>query len=181
MLCFVAPWRAALTVDARGTGSTGERGTSLAAPEPRMKSTLELVIRAPLPEVAALFSEPRQNPEWMDEAAWVEPLRGQLGETGSAYRIVPKEGRGAFVATVVTRRLPDEVRLVLERDDMSVAIEGRFVPISAEHTKLISEETFTFKGVLGKVMGLFARRAMRRAHRLHMEQFKRLAESRALA
>jgi len=144
-----------------------------------MKSIVELVIHAPRPKVAALFAEPRHSPKWMSEIEWVEPVRGDLGETGSAYRLVPTHGRGAFVATVVARRLPDRLKLVFERPDVSVAIEGKFIRISEGETKLISEGTISFKGVFGAVIGLFAQRAIKRAHRSHMERFKELAENSA--
>jgi hypothetical protein len=48
--------------------------------------------------------------------------------------------------------------------------------LSPGTTRLVSEEVFTFKGLLSKAFGLLARPAIRRAHRRHMEGFKRFAE-----
>jgi hypothetical protein len=53
----------------------------------------------------------------------------------------------------------------------------QFISLSDQLTMLISEETFKFHGLFHKVCGFFARAAIKRAHRRHMESFKRSAES----
>jgi hypothetical protein len=53
--------------------------------------------------------------------------------------------------------------------------------LSDRKTKLISEEHFTFKGAIGKILGFLARGAIKRAHRRHMEAFKRFVESHVAA
>ena len=81
-----------------------------------------------------------------------------------------------FVATVVARDLPRETSLILEASNVAVAVKGRFVALSPERTKLVSEEEFSFKGPFNRVFGLLARGAIRNAHRRHMEAFRRFAE-----
>ena len=83
-----------------------------------------------------------------------------------------------FVATVISRKLPTELRLSLDASNVIVSVTGTFVAVAADRTRLISEELFRFKGALNKVFGFFAQRAIRNAHRRHMEAFKRFAEQR---
>jgi hypothetical protein len=145
-----------------------------------MTSHVELDIAAPQARVAELFVDPRNNPRWMDDLDHIEPVSGELGEAGSSYRLVPKRGSMGsmiFVATIVTRALPSEVRLLLRARRISMHATGRFVRVSNRRTRLISEEVFTFDGVVQKVIGFFARRSIAAAHRRHMESFKRFAES----
>jgi polyketide cyclase/dehydrase/lipid transport protein len=143
-----------------------------------MKNRIELEIDGRQADVAELFADPRNNPRWMDDIDRIEPVSGEIGQVGSVYRIVPKRGTLTFVAKVVTRSLPVELALCLEARRVSVAVIDRFVPLSDGKTKLISEETFTFNGLIGNVIGFMARRSIAAAHRRHMESFKRFAESR---
>jgi len=144
-----------------------------------MTSRVELDINAPQPQAAQLFADPRNNPRWMDDLERIEPISGTLGEPGSIYKMVPKQGTLTFLATVVSRSLPTEVTLSLENPRVSVGVRDTFLRLSDHKARLISEEVFTFKGVFGKVTGLLAHRAIRNAHRRHMESFKRFVESRA--
>jgi hypothetical protein len=145
-----------------------------------MKSRVELDIRAPQVQLAGLFADPRNNPGWMDDIERTEPISGELGQKGSIYRMVPKRGSLVFVATVVQRALPTQLSLSLNTPRVSVAITDTFRKLSETTTRLISEEVFTFRGRLGKLVGLAARQSIRRAHRRHMESFKRFAESHAV-
>lgn len=142
-----------------------------------MTSVVERDIDLPRDRVAALFTDPENSTKWMDDLARYEPIGGEPGLPGSQYRLVPKKGSMVFVATVISRDLPNESRLRLEASNVSVAIAVRFVRLADARTRLISEEIFTFKGLFGTVVGFFAGPAIRRAHRTHMDAFKRFAES----
>jgi len=143
-----------------------------------MESVVELEINVAQPKLAELFADPRNNPLWMDDVQRVEPISGQLGFPGSAYRLVPKSGPFTFVATVVTRDLPDRLSLTLEGKTVSVSVHAKLERLSDTRTKLISHETFKFKGIPNKVVGFFSGKAIRAAHSHHMEGFKQFAESR---
>jgi hypothetical protein len=147
--------------------------------ERHMKSRIELEIGARQAEVAELLADPRHNPQWMDDLERVEPLSGEIGQAGSVYRLVPKRGTLVFVAKVVKRAMPSELRLRLDAPRVCVAVTDTLFPLADRKTKLISEEIFTFNGLVGKVIGFFAQRSIAGAHRRHMEAFKRFAESRA--
>ena len=141
-----------------------------------MKSVVELDVDGPRERIAALFADPANNPRWMDELARCEPLSGSLGTTGSTYRMVPKTGDMVFVATIVSRNLPDEVRLRLDGKNVIVSITDRFSVTSAGATRLRSVEEFQFTSLFGRLFGLLAQRSIRRAHRKHIESFKEFAE-----
>jgi len=90
--------------------------------------------------------------------------------------MVPKPGGMRFTGTVLERNLPDSVQLRLDAKTVSVLVQVKFIHLSEQVTKLISEEQFTFKGTFNKIFSIFVRSAIKRAHRRHMESFKRFAE-----
>ena len=142
-----------------------------------MKSVIELEVEAPPARLADLYADPANNPKWMDDLERFEPMSGEPGMPGSTYRMVPKKGNMIFVVTVVARNLPDEVRLSLDASNVTVSVKVTFVALSSERTRLISEEVFSFKGWFNQVYGFLAQNSIKRAHRRHMEAFKRFAEA----
>jgi len=146
-----------------------------------MTSRVELDIDARQPQLAALFANPQNRPEWMDDLERIEPISGAPGQFGSIYRLVPKRKGWEFVATVVRRALPMEVAVLLIGPHVSVDVRDQFVRLTDGKTRLISEEVFMFDGLFRRVVGFLASGAIRRAHRRHLEAFKRFAETRALS
>jgi uncharacterized protein YndB with AHSA1/START domain len=141
-----------------------------------MKSVIELEIAGPRPRVAELFASPENSPRWMDDLGRYEAISGTPGMPGSRYRLVPKKGSMTFVATVTARELPRRIQVELDSPTVTVSVTGTFDELSPGRTRLVSEEVFRFKGLFSKAFGLLARPAIRRAHRRHMEGFKRFAE-----
>lgn len=144
-----------------------------------MRSVVNLNIQGPRDPVAALFADPMNIAKWMDDIDRCEPISGAPGLPGSTYRMVPKSGNRVFVATVLSRDLPREVRLQLDAADMTVWITDRFSALSENATRLVSEEEFRFQSALRRLFGFLAQPLIRRAHRRHMVAFKRFAEDRA--
>lgn len=140
-----------------------------------MKDTVVIRISAPLEKVAELFADPSNNTSWMDDVERYEPLSGEQGMPGSTYRLIPRKGWLVFTATVLERKLPRELRLRLEAPSVVVDVHATLSTIATGQTRLVSEEEFEFKG-LAKIFSLFARPAIRKAHRQHMEAFKQFAE-----
>jgi polyketide cyclase/dehydrase/lipid transport protein len=143
-----------------------------------MKSVVELEIDVSQDTLAALFADPSNMTKWMDDLERYEPLSGEQGLPGSTYRMVPKEGTMVFVATVLSRDLPNEIRLRLDASNVVVSIRVTFSRITPDKTRFISEEEFTFTGLFGTIIGFFAGGSIRKAHRKHMDGFKRFAEQR---
>jgi hypothetical protein len=142
-----------------------------------MKSIVEVEVNVPQAKLAALFVDPRNSTKWMDDLDRYEPISGEPGTPGSKYRLLPRKGNMVFVATVVARALPNEARLSLEGPNVAVSVRGRFLALAPGRTRLISEEEFSFKGPVHRALGFFAHRAIKKAHRRHIEAFKRFAES----
>ena len=142
-----------------------------------MKSVVELEINAPQSRAAELYADPENHLKWMTDLEKYEPISGSPGMPGSTYRLVPKKGDMIFVATVIERDLPAEVRLNLENSKVTVAVKANFAALSVGTTKLTSEETFSFKGFFNQVLAFFARPSIKKAHRKHMEAFKQFAEA----
>ena len=141
-----------------------------------MRSLVVVDINAPQEEVATLFADPGNNVKWMNDIERYEPLTGEQGMPGSTYRLIPKHGSMVFTATVVSRSLPNEVRLNLDASSVTVAVKGTLSALPDGRTRLKSEEVFEFKGFWSAALGLLAQPAIRKAHREHMEAFKRFAE-----
>jgi len=141
-----------------------------------MKSVVDLEIHAPQARVAELFANPENSPQWMDDLSRYEAISGHPGMPGSRYRLVPKQGAMIFVATVITRDLPRRAQVNLDSPKVTVVATGTFTALPQDRTRLVSEEVFTFKGFVNKAFGVLARPAIRRAHRRHMQGFKRFAE-----
>src|SRR5205814_8494250 len=102
-----------------------------------MKSVVQLDIDLPRARLAELFADPDNNPKWMHDIERIEPVRGRPGQAGSMYRLVPKDGKRTFVATVVRRRLPGELRLWLEAPDVRVAVNDRLFRLADGRTRLV--------------------------------------------
>ena len=142
-----------------------------------MKSVVEVEIHVPQARLADLYADPKQNTKWMDDMERIEPISGELGMPGSKYRLVPKKGDMVFVATVLARNLPAELHLSLEARNVIISVKGFFTALSPRSTRLTHEQVYSFKGLLYKVVGFLARRAIKKAQRRHMEAFKRFAET----
>src|ERR1041385_7957948 len=125
-------------------------------------SSVEVEIRRPLGEVADLFADPANNVKWMHDIARCRPLSGEPGMPGSTYELIPKKREErTFVVTVLTRRLPEELGLVLTSDDVDVAVVARMTATDAGGTKLVHNEMFTLKAAGGGPGPADARRAGR--------------------
>ena len=151
--------------------------TSNVYPITYMKSVVEVEINRPQKEAAELYADPRNNLKWMHDIARYEPLSGEQGMPGSTYRLVPKEGDRIFVATVLERNLPEELKLHLESSDVDVEVRGTFSSLSPTRTKLITEQVYTFKDAVEETISPSVKEDIKAAHRRHIEDFKRFVES----
>jgi hypothetical protein len=142
-----------------------------------MKNVVQIDIDVPQAKLANLYADPRLNTKWMHDIERIEPISGQLGMPGSKYRLVPKKGDRVFVATVLARNLPSELRLSLEAKNIAISVKGLFVALSPSSTRLTHEQVFDFKGLFSSVGGFLARRSIRKAQARHMEAFKHYAET----
>jgi hypothetical protein len=142
-----------------------------------MKSIFETEINVPRAKLAEFYANPQNNVKWMEDLERSEYISGELGMPGSKYRFIPKKGTMVFTATVITRDIPNELQLILESPTVDVLVTAKFIVLSPEKTKFISEEVFTFKGFFNKAFGFLAKGAVTKAHHKHMEDFKKVVTS----
>ena len=140
-----------------------------------MKDVVTVEIDAPQERVAELFADPRNAPAWMTDLKSYQPLPGEPGMPGSTYRLLQQGGKLAFVVTVVERDLPNEILLSLDSPKVAVSVRAKFIAFDGR-TKLVSIEKFRFKGLFGPIVGLLAKRSIRKAHSGQMQSFKRYVE-----
>jgi hypothetical protein len=138
---------------------------------------MKIDVEVPQARLAPLLADPELSTKWMDDVDRVEPISGLLGMQGSRYRLVPKPGGMEFVATVVGREIPAELRVSLEGRIVTVAVTARFAVISPTSTRLTHVQAFNFKGLFNRIGGLLARGSIKQAQRRHLEAFKRYAET----
>lgn len=143
-----------------------------------MKSIFETEINVPQAKLAEFYADPENNIKWMADLERCELICGKLGMPGSQYWLVPKNGKRVFVVTVILRDLPNELKLHLESASVNVLVTAKFIALSADKTKFISEEIFTFNGWRNKISGFLAMPLVRQAHHKHMNDFKRVVMSR---
>ena len=135
-------------------------------------------INVPKDKLAELYADPENNRKWMENVERSEQISGKSGMVGSKYRLVQKDGntQRAFTATVLVRNLPDELKLILDSPSVQVTVKGKFIALTPERTKFISEEQFDFKNLSYKIGSFLVQRSIKKAHHKHMVAFKLFAE-----
>jgi len=125
-----------------------------------------------------LMADPANMTKWMHDLAAYEHIGGETGAVGARYRMVGKPGtrQSEFVSTVTGMHLPERLTLRLQSPAVDVVVDTTFMALAKDRTKMVSEETFIFHGLLRRLLSVFARRAIHKHHREHIESFKRFAE-----
>lgn len=82
-----------------------------------------------------------------------------------------------FVAMVVERNLPDELKQDLRAPDVDVTVTTTVIALSPAQTKLLSEQVFTFKGVDEVTVSPTVEDAIKAVHRRHIQDFKHFVET----
>ena len=141
-----------------------------------MRSNIVVDIDAPKHIAAALYADPRNNTAWMDDVERCEPVTGEQGMPGSSYRLIPRDGKHTFTATVVGRNLPYELKLSLDSPTVKVDVQAHFTTLPDGRPRMASDETIQFKRPLSRAFGLLVRPVIHKAHRHHMQAFKNFAE-----
>ena len=144
-----------------------------------MKYTFETEINAPIEKVAELVGSPDHRKEWMEGLESDEHVSGTPGMPGAKSRLVFKTGNVTItmIGTVTSRNLPDELSETFEASNVLTFVKNRFVALSPQKTKYVSEQEFRFKGIFNKVVGFLLQGEFKKQTREHMEGFKRFAEN----
>lgn len=144
-----------------------------------MKYTCEVEINQPVNKVIALFDNPENLKKWMDGLQSFEHLSGEPGQPGAKSRLKFKMGKREMemIETVTVRNLPEEFSGTYEMNGTSNTIKNKFIPISDNRTKYITENEFQFHNLMMKILaflmpGMFKKQSMK-----YLESFRKFAES----
>lgn len=142
-----------------------------------MKYTVETEINLPIARVIELFDEPENLKKWQPGLIKFEHISGTPGQPGAKSRLVFKMGKGEMemIETVTVRNLPDEFSGTYEVKNVFNIVKNRFLPISENRTKYISESEFQFKGFM-KLIAFFMPGAFKKQSQKYLNLFKEFAE-----
>lgn len=143
-----------------------------------MKFATETIISKPIHKVIELFDNPDNLGKWMKGLQSFEHLSGTPGQPGAKSKLRFKMGKRELemTETITVRNLPDEFSGVYEANGVYNVVKNRFVKISEDQTRYITENEFRFKGFM-KVIAFLMPRAFKKQSKKYQEDFKRFAES----
>lgn len=143
-----------------------------------MKYTVEIEIDLPVDRVVELFDNPDNLKHWQPGLQSVEPLSGTPGQPGAKSRLKFQMRKRdiEMVETITVRNLPEEFSGTYEAKGVFNHVKNRFIPISENKTRYVSEQEFQFKGFM-KLFGMLMPGAFRKQSQQYLQNFKQFAES----
>lgn len=145
-----------------------------------MMYTTEIEIEKPIDMVIALFDNPDHMGKWMEGLESFTPLSGTPGMPGAKSLLKFKMGKRdiEMIETITVRNLPDEFSGTYETKGVYNLVKNKFIKVSENKTKYISEHEFRCHGfmkILAFLMpGMFKKQSMK-----YMQAFKHFVEQRA--
>ena len=145
-----------------------------------MKYTLEIDIDLPREKVIELFDNTDNMFKWMEGLVGFEHLSGEAGQEGAQSRLKYKMGKREIemIETITKRNLPDEFTGTYEAKGVWNEVANRFVEVSPEKTKWITDHEFRFTGFM-KVIGFLMPGSFKKQSYKYLELFKKFAEEEA--
>jgi hypothetical protein len=142
-----------------------------------MHYTVEIEIDLPRDEVVELFDSTENLKKWQRGLQVFEPLEGEPGQPGATSRMVFRMGKRKLemVETITERDLPDSFAGTYDTKGVHNVVKNRFVAVTPETTRWISENEFRFSGFM-KLVGFLAKKAFPRQSLKYMQDFKAFAE-----
>ncbi len=147
-----------------------------------MKYTVEIEINLPIGRVIELFDDPNNLKKWQPGLLKFETVSGTPGQPGAKSRLVFKMGKGEMemIETVTVRNLPEEFSGTYEAKNVFNIVKNRFLALSENKTKYISENEFQFKGFM-KLIGFFMPGAFKKQSQKYLQLFKEFAEKEGMS
>nr|WP_294937246.1 SRPBCC family protein [uncultured Flavobacterium sp.] len=144
-----------------------------------MKYTCEIEINQPIDKVIELFDNPDNLKKWMEGLQSFEHLSGEPGQPGAKSRMKFKMGRREMemIETITVRDLPDEFSGTYVMDGVFNIVKNKFVPLSYNKTKYVTEQEFQFHNPLMKLLGFLMPGMFKKQSMKFLESFKKFAES----
>jgi carbon monoxide dehydrogenase subunit G len=142
-----------------------------------MKYTIEIEINKPIDRVIEMFDNPDNMKHWMDGLQSFEPLSGTPGQPGAKSRLRFKMGKRELemIETITERNLPDQFSGTYDAKGVHNVVKNRFVKVSDNTTRYMSEQEFQFKGFM-KVLGILMPGAFKKQSLKYLSDFKNFAE-----
>jgi hypothetical protein len=142
-----------------------------------MKYSNEIGINLPVNRVVELFDNPENLKLWQPGLISFEHLSGEPGQVGAKSRLKYKMGKREIemIETITSRNLPYEFAGTYEAKGVRNTVCNKFVPLSENRTRLISESEFKFRGFM-RIIGLLMPGSFRKQSQKFLEDFKAFAE-----
>jgi uncharacterized membrane protein len=142
-----------------------------------MKYSSAIEINLPIEKVIALFDNPDNLSKWMKGLQSFEHISGVSGQPGAKSRMKFKMGKRdiEMIETILVRNLPEEFSGTYEAKGVFNIVRNKFIALSSNKTKYISEQEFEFSGFM-KVIGWLMPGAFKKQSMQYLQDFKEFAE-----
>ena len=142
-----------------------------------MKYSLDILINQPRERVASLFADPEHLPEWQAGLLRYETLEGEPGTEGARSVLRYQIGKKQFEMheTIVSRRPPEEYRMLYEARGVWNQVVNRFTEVEPGVTRWQVETEFRVRGLMW-FMSLVMPGMFKTQTENYMRQFKIFAE-----
>ncbi|MDA3613803.1 SRPBCC family protein [Polluticaenibacter yanchengensis] len=142
-----------------------------------MKFTTTIDINSPIDKVIALFDNPDNMSQWMEGLQSFQHLSGTPGQPGAKSKLRFKMGKREveMIETVTVRNLPHEFTGTYEANGVFNIVKNKFVKVSEDKTRYITENEFQFKGFM-KLIALLMPGAFKKQSMKFLQHFKEFAE-----
>lgn len=142
-----------------------------------MKYKQEIEIDKPIDQVIALFDNPDNMSKWMEGLQSFEPISGTPGQPGAKSKLKFKMGNREIemIETITVRNLPDEFSGSYEAKGVFNIVKNKFIKISNNKTKYISECKFQFTGFM-KIIAFLMPNSFKKQSMKYLVDFKEFAE-----
>ena len=140
-----------------------------------MQYTLEIEVNTPVSDLMKLISHPDDLDKRMKRIKSYRLTKGISGEKGSQHQI--NFQWETVTETIVDQDLPNSCEICYESNFVTNRVKNRFIPLSDTQSKLISEQSFEFKGLLKLAKFLIPSSAFKNGSKKHLEYLKSVLES----
>ena len=142
-----------------------------------MKYTMETEINLPVERVIELFDDPDNLKEWQPGLKSFEHISGTPGQPGAKSKLLFQMGNREIemIETITVRNLPDEFSGTYEAQGVFNIVKNKFIPVSENKTRYVTEQEFQFKGFM-KLIGWLMPGSFKKESQKYLENFKAFAE-----
>jgi hypothetical protein len=143
-----------------------------------LKYTTEVAINRPISKVIELFDSFENLSKYQPNLKSYTHIEGTPGQPGGKTRLIykGKERDMEMIETIKVRNFPDEYTQVYTVKGAKNIFKNKFIEISDEKTKWITQSIFKFKGSMA-IKSLFMKKTFKKSTLMSMTMFKEFAEN----